>query len=110
MVSFEALRERRADSTLTSVPTALERTGDFSQTRTTTGAPIIIYDPFTTRANPSGSGFIRDPFVGQQDSHEPVRSRGGQHRQVLSAAEHHAHRPEQQPEQLRAAAAPSRST
>jgi hypothetical protein len=63
MVSFEALREKRADSTLASVPTALERTGDFSQTRTATGAPIIIYDPFSTRANPSGSGFIRTPFV-----------------------------------------------
>jgi hypothetical protein len=63
MVAFEALRERRADSTLTSVPTALERAGDFSQTRTAAGQPIIIYDPFTTRANPSGSGFIRDPFA-----------------------------------------------
>jgi hypothetical protein len=66
MVSFEALRERRADSTITSVPTALERTGDFSATRTTTGAPIIIYDPFSTTANPSGSGFIRTPFVGNR--------------------------------------------
>src|SRR6185369_4136519 len=66
MVSFEALRERRADSTLTSVPTALERTGDFSQTRTATGAPIIIYDPFSTTANPSGSGSIRTPFVGNR--------------------------------------------
>jgi hypothetical protein len=34
MVSMEALRERRSDSTTASVPTALERTGDFSQTRT----------------------------------------------------------------------------
>jgi len=42
MVSFEALRERRADSTTASVPTALERAGDFSQTRTATGQPIII--------------------------------------------------------------------
>lgn len=62
MVSFEALRERRADSTLTSVPTELERQGDFSQTRTATAQPIVIYNPFTTRANPSGSGSIRDPF------------------------------------------------
>jgi len=65
MVSFEALRERRADSTITSVPTALERSGDFSQTRTTTGAAINIFDPFTTRANPAG-GFIRDPFAGNR--------------------------------------------
>ncbi|MFB3906668.1 MAG: TonB-dependent receptor domain-containing protein [Acidobacteriota bacterium] len=63
MVSFEALRERRAASTTASVPTALERAGDFSQTRTTAGKPIIIYDPFSTRPNPSGSGYIRDAFV-----------------------------------------------
>jgi len=62
MVSFEALRERRADSTTASVPTALERAGDFSQTRTASGQPIKIYDPFTTRPNPSGSGYIRDAF------------------------------------------------
>ena len=66
MVSFETLKERRADSTTANVPTAVERTGDFSQTRTATGQPIIIYDPFSTRANPSGSGFIRDPFVGNK--------------------------------------------
>jgi hypothetical protein len=65
MVSFEALRERRADSSITSVPSALERGGDFSQTRTAAGQNILIYDPFTTRANPAG-GFIRDPFAGNR--------------------------------------------
>lgn len=64
MVSFEALRERRASSTIASVPTQLERTGDFSQTRTASGGLITIYDPLTTRANPSGAGFIRTPFTG----------------------------------------------
>lgn len=66
MVSFEGLRERRADSAFASVPTALERAGDFSQTRTTAGQAINIFDPFTTRANPSGTGFIRDPFAGNR--------------------------------------------
>lgn len=65
MVSFEALRERRADSTFASVPTAIERGGDFSATRTTTGQAIVIYDPFTTRVNPAG-GFIRDAFAGNR--------------------------------------------
>ena len=69
MVSFEALRQRPADSTAPSVPTALERTGDFSQTRTATGQPIIIYDPFSTRANPSGSGFIQ---IGRASCRERV--------------------------------------
>ncbi len=66
MVSYEALRARTSDSTLTSVPTQLERTGDFSQTRAANGAAINIFDPFTTRANPSGSGFIRDAFAGNR--------------------------------------------
>ncbi len=44
------------------VPTALEKQGNFSQTRTSTGAPVTIYDPLTTRPNPNGTGFIRDPF------------------------------------------------
>ncbi|MBM3768311.1 MAG: hypothetical protein FJW32_23250, partial [Acidobacteria bacterium] len=53
MVSFEALRERRASSTLTSVPTAQERTGDFSATRTATGQSITIYDPFAGNRVPA---------------------------------------------------------
>ena len=34
-------------------------TGDFSET-------AAIYDPLTTRANPNGTGFIRDQFPGNQ--------------------------------------------
>ena len=45
-------------------PTALERAGDFSQSRNSAGQLVTIYDPLTTRANPNGSGFIRDPFPG----------------------------------------------
>ncbi|MBI5282944.1 MAG: TonB-dependent receptor [Candidatus Solibacter usitatus] len=64
MISYEALRARTASSTIASVPTQLERSGDFSQTRAANGQVITIYDPLTTRANPSGSGFIRSPFSG----------------------------------------------
>jgi hypothetical protein len=64
LVSYEGLRERSAANSVFSVPTELERRGDFSQTRTAAGQPIIIYDPLTTRANPAGSGFIRTAFVG----------------------------------------------
>lgn len=46
------------------VPTPAQRAGDFSNTRDAQGAIIPIYDPSTTRANPSGSGFIRDVFPG----------------------------------------------
>jgi hypothetical protein len=46
------------------LPTALERAGDFSQSRNSAGQLITIYDPLTTRPNPNGTGFIRDPFPG----------------------------------------------
>jgi hypothetical protein len=39
-------------------PTMRERAGDFSQSSAT------IYDPLTTRPNPNGTGFVRDPFPG----------------------------------------------
>jgi len=63
MGSYEGLRARSFATTLRTVPTALQRAGDFSQTRNQAGALIRIFNPFTTRANPSGSGFIRDQFT-----------------------------------------------
>ena len=65
MGSYESLRERRAASTLFTLPTALERVGDFSRTLAANGNLIQIFDPFSTRANPAG-GFIRDPMPGNQ--------------------------------------------
>lgn len=64
MGSYEGLRQSSFSSTTTTVPTALERTGDFSKTFAANGQVIQIYDPFSTRANPSGSGYIRDVFPG----------------------------------------------
>jgi hypothetical protein len=61
--SYEGLRSRQASTLETTVPTSLERTGDFSQTFTPVGTaclPIQIFDPTTT--SPSGSGYIRSPF------------------------------------------------
>lgn len=66
MGSYEGLRERRFASTTTSVPTLLERQGEFSQTLAGANRPITIYDPFTTRANAAGTGFVRDPFLGNR--------------------------------------------
>jgi hypothetical protein len=66
MGSYEGLRSRRFASTTISVPTILERQGDFSQTLAGANRPIAIYDPFTTRANPSGAGFVRDAFAGNR--------------------------------------------
>ena len=44
------------------VPSAAERAGDFSQTRTASGAPVIIYDPLTTTL--VGGRYVRTPFPG----------------------------------------------
>ncbi len=60
--SFEGLRERALSNTLTSVPTAQQRQGDFTGTRAANGAPVLVFNPFTTRAQ--GTGFVRDPFPG----------------------------------------------
>lgn len=46
------------------VPTELERGGDFSQSLNGLGQYQPLYDPATTRPNPEGSGWIRDPFAG----------------------------------------------
>jgi hypothetical protein len=64
MSSFEGLRERRQSQMTTTVPTATQRQGDFSQTFAQNGQLIRIFDPFTTRPNPTGAGFIRDQFPG----------------------------------------------
>ena len=63
--NYEALRERSRQQQTGTAPTALERRGDFSESRQLVGstcAPLQIFDPSTTRANPAG-GFIRDPFL-----------------------------------------------
>ena len=63
-VGYEQWRFRNSELRFASVPTPLQRTGDFSNTRDAQGNLIPIFDPDTTRANPSGSGFVRDPLVG----------------------------------------------
>jgi len=62
LLSYEGLRQGSFSDTTASVPTPLQRQGDFSQTLSGTKL-ITIYNPFTTRANGSG-GYVRDPFPG----------------------------------------------
>src|SRR5215468_1874853 len=67
-VSYEGLRDSSAGSFTGTVPTALERTGDFSKTKDANGNLIVIYDPSTTRLDPSAPAgttrYIRSPFPG----------------------------------------------
>jgi hypothetical protein len=67
--NYEGVRIRNTQTQQTRVPTALEQQGDFSQTYIldpTTRQPrlVSLFDPTTTRANPSGSGFVRDAMPG----------------------------------------------
>jgi hypothetical protein len=61
-MAYEGLRQGTGSTLTTSVPTALQRAGNFTQTLNTAGQEVIIYDPTTTVA--SGSGYVRSPFPG----------------------------------------------
>ena len=71
---YAGLKEKRGQVFVNTVPTAQTRNGDFSNFRDTSGNLILIYDPLTTRTNPSfnaglpvsGSNpqFLRDAFPG----------------------------------------------
>jgi len=59
-VSYEGTRIRTSRTSQLSVPTAAQRTGDFSDLGSRNNQPI--FDPASTRPNPSGAGMIRDAF------------------------------------------------
>ncbi len=63
---YEQWRHRTSTLRRATVPTLAEREGDFTRSFDSRGGLILIFDPGTTRANPSGSGlgFVRDPFPG----------------------------------------------
>jgi hypothetical protein len=58
--TWERTGQLTSDTTISTVPTALNRTGDFSDLRTSAGKPVPIYDPATT------AGPARSPFPGNQ--------------------------------------------
>lgn len=65
--NYEGQRQRNARFAQHTVPTLAERQGDFSQTRTAPGALRVIYDPFSTTADPARPGrFLRTPFAGNR--------------------------------------------
>jgi Carboxypeptidase regulatory-like domain/TonB dependent receptor len=63
LFSYEGLRQGTEGEITSTVPTALQRTGDFSQTVSSTGQPVLIYDPNTTVA--SGTGYVRQSFLAE---------------------------------------------
>jgi hypothetical protein len=62
-ISYEGFRNRVGSSDVfLSVPTAEMYEGDFSNWVNQSGQRLLIYDPATTRANPAGTGMVRDAF------------------------------------------------
>lgn len=59
---YEGFRESQLATSSSTVPTALQKRGNFSETTTAAGAPIIIYDPATTQIQ--GNVAARLPFAG----------------------------------------------
>ena len=77
--------------------------GNFSNLKTGSGVPIIIYDPATVRQSPNDpTKWIRDPFPGNIISPNRIDTVAQEHGEVLSGAELHAaqrlHAAEQLPE------------
>ncbi len=66
-VSYEGFRNRvGANDTILNVPAPEMYNGNFSNWVDQTNRPITVYNPATTRPNPSGGGSIRDPFPNNQ--------------------------------------------
>jgi hypothetical protein len=73
--NFEGYEFTTSRSGFLTVPTDAMHRGDFSELRDAEGHLITIFDPATTRPNPNGNGFIRDPFPGNiipEDRLDPV--------------------------------------
>jgi hypothetical protein len=61
--SYEGTRQVQGDTFTGTVPTAMQKEGNFSQTYNASGAPITIYNPFSTAQNSSGQ-YVRTAFPG----------------------------------------------
>lgn len=62
---YQGTRWRRGSVSTITLPTELERAGNFTQSLNTARQMIVVYDPVTTRPNPAQAGqYIRDAFPG----------------------------------------------
>jgi len=64
--SYENWKVGYPSSYTTTVPTALERSGDFSKTMNIDGGIKTIFDPWTTTLNPTTGAVSRTPFAGNR--------------------------------------------
>jgi len=66
LVSSELLLQNQFQSLTTTVPTLLQRSGDFSQTYGPNGNLITIYNPYTTTLNPTTGNYTRTAYPGNK--------------------------------------------
>lgn len=64
--SLESWKVGNPQSYARTVPTALERQGDFSQSLAANGTPRIIYDPWSTTFDATTNTYQRTPFPGNR--------------------------------------------
>lgn len=64
MGGYQGFYENIPFPTTRTIPTEAQKRGDFSQTTTANGTPIVIYDPATTSCNANFSVCTRQPFPG----------------------------------------------
>ncbi|MGH9771860.1 MAG: TonB-dependent receptor domain-containing protein, partial [Candidatus Acidiferrales bacterium] len=66
-VGYEGLRQPNTQTTLLTVPTDAERSGDFSSTLNADGTPDLIYNPFSsTPLDDSGADYTRTQLPGNK--------------------------------------------
>ncbi len=73
--AFENDKNGNHAAGLAFVPTAAMRQGDFSQTLSTSGSPLVLYDPLSTVVNAAGSFVSRTVFPGAKiaaDRQSPI--------------------------------------
>ncbi len=84
LVGYEASRFGNPSTRTASLPTALQRQGDFSQTFNPDGTLQVIYNPASTAPDPNNPGsFIRSPFGGNMIPQDQWDSVGKNYAQLV---------------------------
>jgi hypothetical protein len=66
LFGYEGLRQNSPASRLATVPTEMERGGDFSQSFNSDRSLRQIFDPLSTRLDAGSNRYLRDPFAGNR--------------------------------------------
>ena len=63
-IGTEIVRYQQGNTYTATIPNVAELGGNFSGDTNSSGGAITIYNPFSTRLNSAGTGYVRDPFPG----------------------------------------------